>query len=44
MADLRPKRIAEFFQPFRVEPGRRVRLPRDVDPANVADSEEGGTR
>jgi polyphosphate:nucleotide phosphotransferase, PPK2 family len=33
MADLRPKRIAEFIKPFRVEPGRRVRLPRDFDPA-----------
>ena len=27
MPDLRPKRIAEFIEPFRVEPGRRVRLP-----------------
>jgi len=33
MPDLRPKRIAEFIAPFRVEPGRRVRLPRDFDPA-----------
>ena len=31
MADLRPKRIAEFIEPFRVEPGRKVRLPRDFD-------------
>jgi PPK2 family polyphosphate:nucleotide phosphotransferase len=31
MADLRPKRIAEFIEPFRVEPGRRVRLPHDFD-------------
>ncbi len=31
MADLRPKRIAEFIEPFRVEPGRRVRLPRDFE-------------
>jgi PPK2 family polyphosphate:nucleotide phosphotransferase len=35
MADLRPKRIAEFIAPFRVEPGRRVRLPRDFDPAGT---------
>jgi PPK2 family polyphosphate:nucleotide phosphotransferase len=34
MADLRPKRVAEFIAPFRVEPGRRVRLPHDdFDPA-----------
>ncbi len=31
MADIGPKRIAEFIEPFRVEPGRRVRLPRDFD-------------
>ena len=35
MADLRPKRIAEFIAPFRVEPGRKVRLPRDFDPAGT---------
>jgi len=35
MADLRPKRIAEFIKPFRVEPGRRVRLPRDFDPSGT---------
>ena len=28
MTDLSPKRVAEFIAPFRVEPGRRVRLPR----------------
>jgi PPK2 family polyphosphate:nucleotide phosphotransferase len=28
-----PKRIAEFIEPFRVEPGRKVRLPKDFDPA-----------
>jgi len=33
MADLRPKRIAEFIAPFRVTPGRRVRLPHDFDPS-----------
>jgi PPK2 family polyphosphate:nucleotide phosphotransferase len=30
-----PRRIAEFIEPFRVEPGRRVRLPRDFDPSRV---------
>jgi len=29
MADLRPKRIAELIAPYRVQPGRKVRLPRD---------------
>ena len=29
MADLRPKRIAELVAPYRVEPGRKVRLPKD---------------
>ncbi len=28
-----PKRIAEFIEPLRVEPGRKVRLPGDFDPA-----------
>jgi PPK2 family polyphosphate:nucleotide phosphotransferase len=31
--DLRPRRIAEFIEPFRVKPGRRVRLPQDFDPS-----------
>jgi len=31
MTDLSPKRIADFIAPFRVEPGRRVRLPKDFD-------------
>ena len=35
MVELTPKRIAEFIQPFRVEPGRKVRLPRDFDPAGT---------
>ncbi|OGO57990.1 MAG: hypothetical protein A2Z32_01720 [Chloroflexi bacterium RBG_16_69_14] len=35
MADLRPERIAAFIEPFRVEPGRKVRLPRDYDPAGT---------
>jgi PPK2 family polyphosphate:nucleotide phosphotransferase len=29
MADLRPKRIADLIAPYRVAPGRKVRLPRD---------------
>ena len=33
MADLQPKRIREVAERFRVEPGRRVRLARDFDPA-----------
>jgi len=33
--DLQPKRIAAFIEPFRVEPGRRVRLPRDFDPTGT---------
>jgi len=35
MAVITPKRIAEFIEPFRVEPGRRVRLPKDFDPAGT---------
>jgi len=35
MGDIGPKRIAEFIAPFRVEPGRRVRLPRDFDPSGT---------
>src|SRR4051812_21449436 len=30
---LGPKRIATFIAPFKVEPGRRVRLPKDFDPS-----------
>jgi PPK2 family polyphosphate:nucleotide phosphotransferase len=33
MPDISPKRIADFIKPFRVEPGKRVRLPHDFDPA-----------
>jgi PPK2 family polyphosphate:nucleotide phosphotransferase len=33
MADRREKRLAEFIDPFRVEPGRKVVLARDFDPA-----------
>jgi PPK2 family polyphosphate:nucleotide phosphotransferase len=35
MPDLRPERIARFIEPFRVEPGKRVRLPRDFDPSGT---------
>ena len=35
MPDVTPKRIAEFIKPFKVEPGRRVRLDRDFDPAGT---------
>jgi PPK2 family polyphosphate:nucleotide phosphotransferase len=35
MPAIGPKRIARFIEPFRVEPGRKVRLPRDFDPAGT---------
>ena len=35
MAELTPKRIAKFIEQFRVEPGKRVRLPGDFDPAGT---------
>ncbi len=35
MADLSPKRIREFIDPFRVDHGRRVRLPQDFDPSGT---------
>jgi PPK2 family polyphosphate:nucleotide phosphotransferase len=35
MADLGPKRIAEFIAPFRVEPGSKVRLPHGFDPSGT---------
>jgi PPK2 family polyphosphate:nucleotide phosphotransferase len=35
MAELTPRRIAKFIEPFRVEPGKRVRLPGDFDPAGT---------
>ena len=35
MPRIGPKRIAEFIKPFRVEPGQRVRLPRDFDAAGT---------
>jgi PPK2 family polyphosphate:nucleotide phosphotransferase len=31
MPKISPKRIADFIEPFRVKPGRRVRLPGDFD-------------
>jgi len=37
MADRRFKRIHEFAKPFRVEPGRKVRLARDFDPGFTGD-------
>jgi PPK2 family polyphosphate:nucleotide phosphotransferase len=33
MADRRQKRLAEFIEPFRVKPGRKVVLAKDFDPA-----------
>jgi PPK2 family polyphosphate:nucleotide phosphotransferase len=33
MADRRQRRLAEFIEPFRVEPGAKVNLQRDFDPA-----------
>src|SRR4051812_8621268 len=33
MAESRSKRIAKFIEPFRVEPGSRLTLARDFDPA-----------
>jgi PPK2 family polyphosphate:nucleotide phosphotransferase len=35
--DDRRARLARLIEPFRVEPGRRVRLPRDFDPAYTGD-------
>ncbi len=37
MPDKRFPRLHEFIEPFRVEPGRRVRLARDFDPAFTGD-------
>ena len=44
MADLRAKRIAEFIEPLRVTPGRRVTLGKHFDPgykAGFLDKEQG---
>jgi hypothetical protein len=35
MARIRPGRISRFVADLRVEPGRKVRLPRDFDPAKT---------
>jgi PPK2 family polyphosphate:nucleotide phosphotransferase len=37
VAEDRVKAMHKFIEPFRVEPGRRVRLPKDFDPAYTAD-------
>jgi PPK2 family polyphosphate:nucleotide phosphotransferase len=44
MADLRPQRIADFVEQFRVEPGRRVRLPRDFDAAGNRERSKAETK
>ncbi len=36
MADDRAERIRRVIEPLRVEPGRKVRLPRDFDPGHTA--------
>ena len=41
MVDIGPKRIAEFIEPFRVEPGRKVRLPDDFDTAGTRRQSKG---
>ena len=35
MARIRPGRISRFVADLRVEPGRKVRLPRDFDPTKT---------
>lgn len=37
MADPRFPRLHQFIEPFRVEPGRKVRLPKDFDPGYTGD-------
>jgi len=37
MADKRQKRLAEFIAPLRVDPGSKVRLPKDFDPGYKGD-------
>ena len=44
MVELTPKRIAEFIESFRVEPGKRVRLPRDFDPAGAMEQSKAEAR
>jgi PPK2 family polyphosphate:nucleotide phosphotransferase len=44
MADERRKRLTEFIEPFRVEPGSKVKLAKDFDPsfkAGVKNKKEG---
>jgi PPK2 family polyphosphate:nucleotide phosphotransferase len=38
MARIRPRRIRRFVDDLRVEPGRKVRLPRDFDPSSTTRS------
>jgi PPK2 family polyphosphate:nucleotide phosphotransferase len=40
MPAITPRRIAKFIEPFRVEPGRKVRLPRDFDPSGTRQVEK----
>jgi PPK2 family polyphosphate:nucleotide phosphotransferase len=44
MVEITPRRIADFIEPFRVEPGRRVRLPEDFDPAGTRQVKVGEAR
>ncbi|MFF4628210.1 MULTISPECIES: polyphosphate kinase 2 family protein [Streptomyces] len=41
MSDKRAARIADFIEPLRVEPGSKVRLPRDFDPGYKAGLKKG---
>ena len=41
MPDPRQRRIAELIEPFRVAPGRRVKLPRDFDPGFTGGMDKG---
>ena len=34
------RRVERLIAPYRVEPGRRIHLPRDFDPADTSRSEE----
>ena len=35
MVQITPKQVASFIEPFRVAPGKRVRLPKDFDPSGT---------
>lgn len=37
MSPVDPRDLARFLAPYRVEPGRRIRLPRDFDPGETGD-------